>query len=81
MVIVGLVFGIISAVLLFNEPDTRPLENRTLNGQSESELRFIKETQEKNNFGFMFLGLSFLFQLIGLLIENKSLTETPQTNT
>lgn len=47
LIAIGLILGVLSVFLLYNGPDTRPLGDRTFSGQSQSELQFVKNTQQK----------------------------------
>lgn len=69
--VIGLILGLISAVILISKPDERPIGDRTFNGESEVELEYIESAKHRNKLGFGLLILSFLFQLTGVLIESK----------
>lgn len=67
--VIGLVLGLVAAVLLFEGSKGVPWEMQSFGGKTEKEIAFRKNRQSMTRWGFGFLGLSFIVQLIGVCLK------------
>lgn len=67
--VIGLVLGLVAAVLLFEGSKGVPWEMQSLGGKTEKEIAFKKNRQSLNRCGFGFLVASFTVQLIGVCLK------------